>query len=108
MHYKPLSAKESEFPGESFGRDLKKDDNSLWGSTEGAYYEMFNSAGELIVTNTLVKSADELLLTFFIEKEVTEPLIGNHRLLVHATDSDNLSFDDVIAEYKIEYIQHLE
>lgn len=103
MHYKKLLVITDEVQGESFSRDLKKQDGSIWETEEGAYYQFVNKGGTVLDTDTLTKSGDDLYLTFHVANTVTADITGDHTLFVRATNTGEATFDDVIAEYRIEY-----
>ena len=87
----------TEYQGESFTRSLYREDNTTWDAVHGGTFEMFNTAGVVVADGTLIKSGDDLSLTFKVTKTQTVNLVGEHLLLAHLPDSGDVEFDDVIA-----------
>ncbi len=92
-----------EYQGESFTKSLVKDDGSIWEANEVATYKLIDTKGKIIATDTLMKSVDELSLTFLLGKTDTTYLFGIYRLLVYLSDTVVTEMNYVIAEYKLDY-----
>ncbi len=93
----------TEYQGESLSKTLAKEDGSEWGATIGGVYSLTDEDGSEITSGNLVKSGDNLYLSFTIGKTETASLEGKYLLLVSLTDTNDSEFNDVIAEYQITY-----
>jgi len=103
MAYAKKTGTSVEYQGESFTKSLVKDDESIWKANEIATYKLIDTKGKVIATDTLMKSGDELSLTFLLGKTQTQYLFGIYRLLVYLNDSVITEMNYVIAEYKLDY-----
>ena len=103
MPFIKRTGKAVEYAGESFTKSLARKDGSVWEATESGVWELVDDASNQVASGVLTKSADNLTLTAQIPKTDTVGLGGNYLLLLSITDSDDADFEDVIAEYFIEY-----
>jgi len=95
----------TEYQGESFTKSLTKEDGSKWLNNEICDYVLVNSAGIEMSTGSLVRSTDELSMTVQVPSSDTESLVGEFLLLVYLKDTNDSDFANVIAEYRIEYLE---
>lgn len=96
-----------EYEGESLYKEIPKDTGEAWFANEGGYWELYSADGQ-IATAPLTKSVDDSNLIVFIPKSATIGLVGNYKVYVHLTDSNDVEVDDVIREYKVQYISKTE
>lgn len=96
-----------EYEGESFYKEIQKPTNDVWLANEGGYWELYNATG-LVATAPLTLSVDSMNLIVFVPKTDTVGLIGNHKIYVHLTDTNDAGVDDIIGEYKVQYISKTE
>jgi hypothetical protein len=95
----------TEYQGESFNRSLYKKNGSEWDANQVGNYELVDDTGAVVSSGDLIKSDDNLSLTIAVPKADTATLVGSYRLLAHLTDTVDTTFDDVIAEYEITYLE---
>ena len=93
----------TEYQGESFTKTLAKRDATAWDITDEANYVMKDQDGATIDSGNLTKVNSDFGFKFEISKTVTAPILGTHIVLVYLTNTGNLDFADVIAEYVIVY-----
>ena len=94
----------TEYQGESFTKSLTKDDDSIWEANETAEFQMTDVDGLEVASGSLVKSADDLSLTFTLGSTDTTALLGQYLLLVYITDTVDAEVHSVIAKYTMTYI----
>ena len=103
MGYAKKTGKSTEYQGESFTKSLVKDDGSIWYDNEIGVYKLIDNRGKVIATDSLIKSEDNLSLTFLLGKTQTQYLLGIYKLLVYLNDTVITEMNYVIAEYKLDY-----
>lgn len=100
---KLVSKGHKEYQGESFSKPLAKSNGTVWAPEDTGYHELLDGDGLVVSTEPLTHTVDDLALEFFVPSSATAAITGNHKLLVHLTNSVNAEKDDVIAEYQIIY-----
>ena len=103
MAYAKKIGKSVEYQGESFTKSLIKENGTEWEDNEVAEFKLFDTAGNIVATGSLVRSVDRLSLTFILGKTSTTNLFGVYRLLVYLSDTVVTEMNYVIAEYKLDY-----
>jgi len=103
MEYVDITGNIIKFQGESITKQYDKASGAIFESNEGAYWTLTDLDGNQVEngTGTLSKSGDNKIIGFTIGKAVTVPLLDNYLLLVRATDTGDLTVDDVFARYDI-------
>jgi len=105
MAYYTHTGSKTEYQGESFTKTIYKDSGEAWGDNEAANYELVDTAGAQKSTGSLTKVESNLGLTFTVPDTDTAALTGNHKLLVHLTDTIITTFDDIIVDYDLDYVE---
>ena len=82
---------------------ILKDDGTIWEVNETGYYEMFSGNSKIVSNGALLKTGDNLSLYFSVPKTDTGVLEGVYLLLVHLTDTNDATIDDVIAQFSVTY-----
>lgn len=93
----------TEYQGESFTKTITRSDGTAWAADDEANYELIDSSGNIVSSGSLVKTGDNLGLTVFVPKADTASISGKHILLIYLTSVSQPTFNDVIAEYTINY-----
>lgn len=97
------------YQGKSFTRSIgkkTKDGTAVaWEAEDIGDFDLYNSAGVSIVltTNTLIKSADNMSLTFVLGSTDTESLLGEYLLIANLKNSVDAEIDVTLAEYAITF-----
>jgi len=105
MAYVEYYKEETEYQGESFIKSLYKKTKQIWDINEVGTYTLTDTFGSVLLNGNLVKSADKLSLTVALGSTDTASLLGVYKLLVYLEDTVNSELKDVLAEYKITYIE---
>lgn len=105
MEYDKYSERVTEYQGESFSKTLYKTTGAQWTTAEGGTFELVDDTAAVVHSGTLAKSDGDLGLSFSVPTTATAGILGDHLLLVHLTDTGDATFKDVIAEYKIKYVE---
>ena len=103
MPFAKVSYTASEYAGESFTKEVAKQDNSEWASNESGLYEMYDTGGSLVSHGDAVKTSDNLKLVFTVPATDTASFTGSYLLLFYLTDSNDANIKDVVVEYVITY-----
>lgn len=103
MAYAKKRGQSVEYQGDSFSRSLTKDSGAIWEANEEANYKMVDMKGTIVASGDLVKSVDNLSMSFMVGKTATANLVGIHKLIVYLTDTSVAEMSYPIAEYKIDY-----
>jgi len=103
MSYVEFADTTTEYQGESFVKSLAKKSKGIWEANEEANFILTDGDGVVVASDDLVKSDDDLTLTFILGKTSTADLEGVYTLLVYQTDTSNSEINNVIARYKITY-----
>ena len=103
MSYTKASYTATEYAGESFTKEVKKQSGETWATNETGSYEMYDTAGTMVASGDAVKSGDELSLTFTVPATDTTSFIGSYLLLFYLKDTGDTNIKDVILEYTITY-----
>ncbi len=103
MGYVKVFGSKTLYQGQSFSKSLTKKDGSIWESNEVGDFEMFNSDGTVVSSGSLVKSGDNLSLTFTIPDDDTASLVGAHTINADLTDTVDDAIRIPLAEYDMTY-----
>ena len=104
MGYVKASGVKTLYQGQSFSRSIyKKGKIDIWESNEGGVYEMFDENGVTIVSENLVKSADNLSLTLQIADADTESLEGLYTIIADFTDTTDADVRIPLVEYSLTF-----
>ena len=104
MHFKKFIVSTAERQGESFTRSLFMTSDEVWGDTDTGYINLKKDGDTAVLyTVACIISADKRTISFTVPKAETASFVGLHKIFVHLTKSDDATFDDIIAEYKITY-----
>ena len=103
MSYAKKEGSATLLQGSSFTISLGKDDDSIWEANENGVFIMTDETNQEILNKPLVKSADNLTLTFQIDDTDSETLDGAYRILAWQRDSNDAGVNVPIADYAIEY-----
>ena len=95
----------TEYQGESFTKSLYKEDKTAWENNDTCTFSLVNSAGIEVSVGDLILSGDKLSMTVQVPKTDTLALVGEHLLLVSLGNVSDSEFADVIAEYRITYLE---
>ena len=105
MSYARATYTTTEYAGESFTKEIKKQSGAEWGATETGVYEIYDANGVLVSSGGATKSADNLTLTFTVPYSDTVDFVGNYLLLFYLQDTSDPQVKDVVLEYKIQYLE---
>lgn len=89
--------------GSSFTISLGKDDNAPWESYENGVFIMTDPSNIEILNKPLIKSADNLTLTFQVSQTDSASLDGEYRILAYQRNSNDAEINVPIADYAIKY-----
>ncbi len=91
------------YQGTSFTVSLGKDDDTVWESNESGLYEVTDKENNIVLTNPLIKSGDNLTMTFQIGMGECIDWEGEYRLISYQRDSNNTEVNVPIADYRLTY-----
>lgn len=105
MPFVKLESSHIEYSGESFTKSIKRKSGSAWESTDILSYEMLDSEGAVRSSGSLTKSDGDLVVTFTVPSIDTTGIKGKYLILVHLKNTEDATFDDVVAEYDMTYLE---
>jgi len=98
-------SKADKYQGESFTKTLGRGDGSVWASNEKVNWQLFDPNGGAVGTLTdAILSGDDLTYTVKIPKTTTTAFDGVYLLLVYVIDTGDADINDVIAEYRLNFM----
>jgi len=103
MGYVKHKAEQIEYTGESFSKTLYKKSGEEWSNEDTATYSLYDTDGVEKSTGSLIKSNDNMSMSFLVPSADTQNLLGKYKLLVTLGNSSDARINDVIAEYNILY-----
>lgn len=104
MGYEEKDGSFVQYEGQSFIRSLSKDSGASWTNSEHGVFDLTDTGNVSISKGELTKSVDSKALVLILGTSITSGLSGLHRLRVYAKDSANAEINEVIADYRINYI----
>lgn len=87
----------------SFTVSLSRDDDLAWGATEHGVFIMTDEQNVEIINQPMVKSGDNLTLTFQVDSSESVDLLGKYRILAWQRDTNDPNINVPIADYSLNY-----
>ena len=103
MYYEKLEVIDEEYSGESYYRELSKENGTAWYDTENLRYELITRTGRVAATDSLSFNNIRTIAYLQIPSEATANISGPYLILVYLNNFIDNRINDVVAEYKIEY-----